>query len=328
MSVPSVVGVYIFTICLIVPVLVYALVKHLWNQPLQNGPGYFYGIEVPAGFYEGRGRSWLKGYHAMLAALYLACAVALGAIVATRRWEMTPLWAGGFALLFVPSMFAFQAWTRHKLGVDPPVRPVALALASRRLGDYISWPAEALVVALVGLSWWLLLRHAGAHFDWLTPLLWSWVALGFLPGKIATVRASWPLPTERTEEHYRYQDAMRRNSIRVMNLYSWSTVVSLFGIALGHGGWSAARRIPWLPWSVMGVFLAVWGTMMVAVFRGERMAATVGRDLIPAGSWRTPFRRATLMMSNSRPYLIWFAIWFGGILAFLGYALWQGQLFK
>ena len=41
MSAPSEVGVCIFTICLLVTVLTYALVKYLWNQPLQNGPGYF-----------------------------------------------------------------------------------------------------------------------------------------------------------------------------------------------------------------------------------------------------------------------------------------------
>ncbi len=43
MSAPSVVGVYIFIICVLVPVLVYVLVKQLWNLPLQNGPGYFFG---------------------------------------------------------------------------------------------------------------------------------------------------------------------------------------------------------------------------------------------------------------------------------------------
>ena len=134
MSAPSVVGIFIFMICLLVPVLTYVLVKQLWNAPLQNGPGYFLGVEVPAGFYEGQGRNWMAGYHAMVVVLYGVCGVGLAAIVATRRWEMTPVWAGGFALVFVPAMFGFQAWTRHRLGVNPPVRPVALALTSRRHG--------------------------------------------------------------------------------------------------------------------------------------------------------------------------------------------------
>src|ERR1019366_8373424 len=114
MSASSEVGIYVFMICLLVPVLTYALVKYVWNQPLWNGPGYFLGIEVPAGFYQGPGKGWLTGYHAMVAALYGVWAVALAAIVVSRRWEMTPTWAGGFALVFVPAMFGFQAWTRHK----------------------------------------------------------------------------------------------------------------------------------------------------------------------------------------------------------------------
>ena len=130
MSAPTAFELYVLSIALLVPVVTYSLVKYQWNQPLRNGPGFFSGVEVPAGFYEGPGRSWLKGYHAMLAALYLVWVVALGAIVVSRRWDMTPWWAGGFALVFAPAMLGFQAWTRHKLGMDPPVRPVALALAA------------------------------------------------------------------------------------------------------------------------------------------------------------------------------------------------------
>jgi len=302
-------------------VLTYALVKHIWNAPLQNGTGYFFGIEVPAGFYEGAGRRWMTGYHATVASLYTVWAVALGAIVVTRRWQMTPLWAGGFALLFVPAMFAFQAWTRHRLGVNPPVRPVALALETRRLSDYISWPMEALAVALVALSWWLLLRHAGAHFDWLTPAILSWAALGMIPGKMAMVRLSFPLPAERTEEHYRFQDAARRYWIRLSGImFEWFMVVVLFGGALMHA-LSPMRPAPVWRWVVLACSFAVWGYGIIVMFRGMREMKAMSVDLRPAGSWRTPFRRATLMMSSSRPYLIWFAIWFGGILAFILYPL-------
>ena len=323
MSAPSVVGVFIFTICLLVPVLTYALVKYFWNKPLQNGPGYFLGVEVPAGFYEGPGRGWMAGYHATVASLYTVWAVALGAIVIMRRWEMTPMWAGGFALLFVPTMLGFQAWTRHKLGVTPPVRPVALALESRRLGDYISWPLEALMVAVVGFSWWLLLRHAGAHFDWLTPLQLTWVALGLIPGKIVVVRSSSPLPTERTEEHYRYQDAERRNWLRAWGAFGWFFVVILLGLALGMAlmrARSASRMVPGLEWLILGIAFAVWGYQVLVYYRGSRQLASMARDLRPAGSWRTPFRRAS-WMGMSRPYLIWGTIWCGGIFAFILYPL-------
>jgi hypothetical protein len=320
MSAPSEVGIYIFTICLLVTVLTYALVKYLWNQPLHSGPGYFLGVEVPAGFYEGPGRRWMMGYHAMMAALYGVWFVALSAIVATRRWQMTPLWAGGFALLFVPTMFGFQAWTRRRLGVNPPVRPVALALESRRLSDYISWPMEALAVALVGFSWWLLLRHGGKHFDWLTPLTLSWGALGLIPGKMAMVRVSWPLPAERAEEHYRFQDAARRYWIRVSGIFfEWFMVVVLLSGALIHA-LSPMRPAPMWRWLALASCFAVWGYGMIAMFRGQQQLKAMGGDLRPPGSWKTPFGRSSCF-GRGRAFQIWFAIWFGGILAFIVYPL-------
>ena len=324
MSAPNEVGIYIFIICVIVPVLVYALVKQLWNLPLQNGPGYFFGVEVPPGFYEGPGRSWMAGFHAMVVALYGVCGVGLTAIIATRRWEMTPTWAGGFALLFVPSMFIFQAWTRHKLGVNPPVRPVALALESRRFGDYISWPMEALAVALVGLSWWLLM-HGGRHFDWRSALLMSWVALGVIPGKMAMVRMSWPLPAERAEEHFRLQEVSRRFWMRLSGIiFEWYMLVILLGVAVLHGLLPVHPAAVWR-WLVVGSGFAVWGYGMIVMFGGMRQMKAMGGDLRPAGSWKTPFGRASCF-GTGRVFLVWFAIWFGGILAFNLYPLCKAWL--
>ncbi|MDP9049132.1 MAG: hypothetical protein M3O31_00190 [Acidobacteriota bacterium] len=313
MSAPTEVGIYIFMICLLVPVLTYALVKYLWNQPLRNGPGYFLGVEVPAGFYHGSGKSWVTSYHWTLGALYAVWAVALAAIVISRRWQMTPVWAGGFAMLFVPAMFSFQAWMRHKLGAHPPVRSVALALESRRLGDYISWPMEALAVALVGMSWWLLLRHAGPHFDWRSPLTLSWAALGLIPGKMAMVWLSWPLPAERAEEHLRLQEATRRNWIRVSGIqFQWFFIVILIGGALMHALFPATPPPAWR-WILLAVDLAVWGYGMIVMFRGMRQLKAMGRELRPAGSWRTPFGRSSCFGMSSA-FQIWCAIWLGGIL--------------
>jgi hypothetical protein len=319
MSAPSVVGIYIFIICVIVPVLVYALVKQLWNLPLQNGTGYFFGVAVPPGFYEGPGQSWMAGFHGVIAALYGVCGVGLAAIVATRRWEMTPMWAGGFALLFVPTIFGFQAWTRHKLAVNPPVRPVALALQPRRLSDYISWPMEALAVVLVGFSWWLLL-HGGRPFDWRSTLLQSWVVLGMIPGKIAMVNVSWPLPAERTEEHFQLQDVSRRFWIRVFGiLIQWYMLVVLLGVAVLHGVLPVHPAPAWR-WLVLVSGFAVWGYGMIVMFRGMLQMKTMGSDLQPAGSWKTPFGRGSCF-GTGRAFWIWFATWFGGILAFIVYSL-------
>jgi hypothetical protein len=317
MSEPRLSEIFILLIILLVPALTYALVRHIWNQPLRNGQGYFLGVEVPVGFYEGPGRSWLKSYHATVAALYLVWAVALGAIVVSRRWEMTPVWGGGFALLFVPIIQAFAAWARHKLGANPPVRPVALALESRRFGDYISWPLEALAAAVVAFSWWLLLR-SGPLTDWMSPLILTWMALGLLPGKMAVVRFSYPLPVERTEEHYQYQDAERRNWLRVWGAFGWFFIVILLGGALRHA-WSPIRPIPALQWFVIAAALAVWGYSMIVMFRGMLQLRAMSSNLRPAGSWRTPFRRSPYA-GLSRAYLIWFTIWFGGILVSVLYS--------
>ncbi len=239
-------------------------------------------------------------------------AVALAAIVATRRWEMTPTWAGGFALVFVPAMFGFQAWTRHKLGTNPPVRPVAVALESRRMGDYISWPMEALAVALLALSWWLLL-HGGRHFDWRSATILSWVALGTIPGKMAMVRVSWPLPAERPEEHFHLQELYRRFWIRLIGiLFQWFNLVILLGVAVLHG-LLPVHPAPMWRWLVLACSLAVWGYGMIVMLRGMMQLKTMGRELRPAGSWRTPFGRASCF-GRSRAFVVWSAIWLGGIL--------------
>jgi hypothetical protein len=96
-----------------------------------------------------------------------------------------------------------------------------------------------------------------------------------------------------------------------MNAFGWFCVMILLGIALKH-------TLAGLPWLIGGVALAIMAYLMITVFRGQREMADMGRDLRPSGSWATPFRRASFM---SRPGLIWFIIWFGGILASLVYSL-------
>jgi hypothetical protein len=298
---------------LIVPVRIYSLIRYTWNLPLRHGPGFFLGVEVPPGFYDGPKTSWLRRYHHVLLAEHAIEGCILTVLLALAKWQYVPVWAGGSAVLFVGAMFLFLAWTRHSLGATPPVRPVALALQTRRLGDYISWPLEALAAALVAFSWWLLLRYGGTRVDLLNPLEMTWIVLGLLPGKIATVRSSWPLPVERTEEHYQCQDAARRNGVRMLDAFGWFFAIVLFGYALRHGGPSTSS-LPWLIWLTPGAALATMGYLMATVFQGQRQMARMGRDLRPGGSWATPFRGASWM---SRPGLIWFAVWFGGILVFI-----------
>jgi hypothetical protein len=305
------VAVYICMIVVLVPTLTYALVTQIWNQPLRNGPDYFLGVEVPAGFYEGRGRSWLKGYHATVAALYLVWAVTLGAIIVSRKWEMTPVWVGVFALLMVATLLAFQIRARRELGVNPSARPVVLAQEPHRLSDYISWPTEGLAVAVVALSWWLMM-HGRTHADWRTPLLLSWVALGLLPGKMVVVHARAPLPVELTEEHYRYEEAERRNWLRLLGAFAWFFVAVLFSLAL-LDAFSPFRQFRGLRWILLALLFGGWGWQMVLTFRGLRHLRAMYSDLRKVGSWKSPFDR-TSYMGSSRGFAIWFAIWLGGIL--------------
>ena len=311
MSAPTDVAVYICMIIVLVPTLTYALVKQIWNQPLRNGPDYFLGVEVPAGFYDGPGRSWLKGYHATVAVLYLVWAAALAAIIVSRRWELTPEWAGGFALIMVATLLTFQVRTRRTLAANPSARPVVLALEPHRLGDYISWPMEGLAVVVVALSWWLLM-HGRTHVDWRTPLLLSWVALGLLPGKMVVVRARAPLPAELTEEHYRYQDAERRSWLRLLGAFGWFFVAVLFSVALLRE-LSPYRQVTGLRWILLATLLGGWGWQMVLTFRAVRHLRAIYSDLRRVGSWRSPFDLSSYM-GSSRSFVIWFAIWLGGIL--------------
>jgi hypothetical protein len=307
----------LLSIGLIVAVRIYSLFRYTWNLPLRHGPGFFLGVEVPPGFYDGPKTSWLWRYHSVLLAEHAIEGCMLAVLLALAKWQYVPIWAGGGAVVYVGVIFLFVAWTRHSLGAFPPVRPVALALQPRRLGDYISWPSEALIAALVAFSWWLLFRHGGTRIDLLNPLEMTWIVLGLLPGKIATVRSSWPLPVERTEEHYQCQDAGRRSGVRMLDALGFFFAIIFLGYALRHGGPSTSS-LPGLIWLTAGAALATMIYLMATVFQGQRQMARMGRDLRPAGSWATPFRSASWM---SRPGLIWFAVWFGGILAFLLYSL-------
>lgn len=302
---------------LIVVVRVFYLVRRLWSFPLRNGPGFFLGVEVPPGFYDGPGVEWLKRYRAVVLAEHLTEALVLAAIFAMDRWNLLPGWAGGSAVLFTSTMLGFVAWTRHRLGGAPPVRSrVAVALETRRLGDYISWPAEALVAVMIAFSWLLLLTQGDTHVRWQTPVTLTYVALGLLPGKIVVVRNSFPLPPERTEEHHRWLEAHRRHGVRVMDAFGWFLVAILFGYGLQHG-WPAAKAIVWLPWLLVGVAYALALFMTGVIFRGEDRLTAMGRDLRPPGSWSGPFRGIKWIQPPG--YWVWFGVWFGGLVLLLAF---------
>lgn len=301
------------SLAVIVPARVYVLVRQLWNLPLQHGPEYFLGVEVPRLFYSGPGIQWMKRYQTILLLEHFAEALFLTAILALGRWDMIPLTALG-AVTLTMTMFGLAVYARRVLGSNPPQHSaVGVALERRRLGDYISWRAEALVVGIVACSWFLLLTRGDAQVRWRTLLVNTWVVLGLLPGKMVLVRSSFPLPAGQAEEHYRFQDAQRHYGLQVFNAFGWFLTVLLFVYALQHT-WTAAQAEIWLRRLLTGMAFAVGLYMTMVAVRTQGRLIAMGRGLRPAGSWSAPFRGAQWM---SRAGLVWFAVWFSGIIALL-----------
>jgi hypothetical protein len=305
----------LFSTSLIVIYLVFYLVKRQWNYPLNHGPGFYLGVEVASGFYAGEGVLWLKRYHTILLTERLIEALALAAILVSGRWNLLPVWAGGMAVFATAIFLGFTAYTRATLGANQPVRTSAVvSLETRRLGDYISWPAEVSMAVIIALCWALLLTHGDAHLRWNGPVVLTYVLVGLLPFKIGVVRENPPLPSERAEEHYRWADAQRRQWLRLWDGMRWFFIIILAGYALLHG-WPAASSIAWLRWLVVGIALAFWLVLMGIQFRDSGRLAAMGRDLRPLGSWSGPFRRVTLMMPGISPWL--FGAWFAGLVLLL-----------
>jgi hypothetical protein len=292
----------LFLNALIVIVFVFELVKRWWNYPLAHGPGFFLDVEVAPGFYNDEGVGWLRRYRTILLAAYFLGALALAAVLVSGRWNLLPLWGCGIAVYGVAIYFGFMAYTHATLGANPPVPTrTVVSLEARRLGDYISWPAEILMAVIVALSWALLLAHRNAHVQWKGPVLLTYIILGLIPFKISVVRNSFPLPSERAEEHYRWADAQRRHWMRMQDALRWFLIIILAGYALLRA-WPAASTIAWFHWVVIGVALAVWFVLMAIQTRDRGRLTEMGRNLRPMGSWSGPFRRATLMMPGISPW--------------------------
>jgi hypothetical protein len=137
--------------------------------------------------------------------------------------------------------------------------------------------------------------------------------MGLLPGKIILARNSFPLPPERTEEHHRWMEANRRHSLRVMESMRWFLVFMLAGYAVRHG-LPAVAATAWLPWSFLGISMALFLVMTGILIRGSGQLAAMGRDLRPVGSWAGPFHPARLMLPGG---LTWGVVYCAGLFALL-----------
>jgi hypothetical protein len=172
-------------------------------------------VAVEPGFYEGAGVRWLRRYRSLILAQHLLLVSVFAAVLVSGRWSRMPVIAPVDVISFFAVMGGFTWWTRRALGTAPVTfSRVAAPLEARRLGQYISWPMEALLFILLAASWLLVLAGAHPGTRWESPIVSTYVILGVLAGKLVLARSGFPLPPERTEEHYRWMEASRRHSLR------------------------------------------------------------------------------------------------------------------
>jgi len=267
---------------------VYDLLWLRWNLPNAHGPEFFMGVEVAPEFRGARAIQWTKRYHALILAELVLVAAAAGWLVALGLWRWLPGWAGGVAVIAILNIRAIEAWVRRSVPAAKggEVRPaVALSLEVRRLGDYLSWTSEALLAVTLGASWILLLTRGADGWRWQSPAVWTYLAVASSLWKVSAVRSGVPLPADRAEEHRQWLNTRRRNRVRVLDCFSWFSVLVVAGYAALHSspGDSAA---PWLRWIMVAVLLAVWATMAAVTVRGQQRLASTGGGLRPVESWR------------------------------------------
>ena len=196
------------------------LIWVLWDMPLEHGAGFFLGVEVAPGFYDGPGIQWMKRYRRVLVAEHVVEGALLAVLAWRNLYQLTmavPLGAG-------LTLGGFVLWARGKVGAAPrKITAVAGALETRRLSDYISWPMEALTAVTAAAAWALLFRAGHIQLDWPLAFMITYGILAFFHLRIVIAREPLPpLPTDRSEEYRRRLEAYRQYPLRILTLGSWS----------------------------------------------------------------------------------------------------------
>jgi hypothetical protein len=277
---------YFFVFFLVTTILVVAfrtwlLVRMLWNLPLAHGPGFFLGVEVAPGFYEGPGARWLSRYRRLMLAEYLVEVAGLAVVVVGGRWGLIPICSAAAAALFVCAFMGFAFWSRAMLkGVSPATTRVAVPLEGRSLRDYISWRTETVISSLVALSWISLLTQGMALVRWRPPVVLTYLVLGLFAAKIGVVRMGFRLPVERTQEHHLWFDAHRRLYLRLVDSVRFLLLAILTANAI-LSRWPTVRSMPWLFWGIIGLVMGTWVVLLLLFMFGSGRLAAQGRDLRP-----------------------------------------------
>lgn len=263
--------------------------KRGWRSPLKNGERYFLEVEVPEGWHSSaEGKRWWRRYWAAIVIPHLMEAVAFVAIAIWGDWSQLPL-LSFVAPVFVVFITGFVLWWRRASGADRnKPRRIAVPLRQRRLGEYFSWRAEALMLVLLLSSWVLIAVRGDAEVRWRMPVTFTYVIAWLALVKVGVVKQSWALPVERTPEYEHWQNLRRKQAARVLDAMRWMLVIVVIGYSTLHGMGGIVPLQP-VRWGFITLAVAQWVWMMLAFARGERALDRAGAGLPPAAmaiDWR------------------------------------------
>ena len=283
-----------------------AAIRRNWNRPLDHGPQYYLGIEVPPHFYEAEGRQWLRRYRAALAAMAAPCVIGLAIAIVNQGLFLTVIWLQ--AVPYVVFLVGFPIWVRRALKITPrQMSGLALAFENRPLGEHISWAAEAVLAVVLAILWAIMLWRTPQ--DWRLALILSWLAIGILPTKVILLRGVIPFPPERVEEYHRWYEASRNFLLQTAERWRW-LFVGTFAMIVAVHVWRPLLAPAWSRPTLFFAFLAIYYWQLRRMGRAAKRVVGIGRDLRPAGSWGGPFGPAKPSFPGGR---IWFLSYLGGL---------------
>lgn len=205
-----------------------------WKAPLLRGPGWFFSVEVPAGFYRGEGARVLKRYRWRLFRPWALELPVLAALVLSGNQRYVIAVVALVAWLTRGNYYAARRSAEAEaapLGIGAQTAPeVLLSLETRTLAAYTNWWIEGiLAIAIVGSL------ASGRALLPLT-LLCLYLQVGLLLLKRGFVRARTVAPVENTEQYLQWRESLRRMSTHLCDYtrLTLAAVPLLIGWQVSH----------------------------------------------------------------------------------------------
>jgi hypothetical protein len=299
-----------------------------WKAPLLRGPGWFFGVAVPADFPDGPGAAILRSYRLRL---FLPWAVELpicaGFLLTGHDRYIIPL-IGAITLLTRLNYYAIRKAAEDRAerfglpGESKPVMTVALSLQPRTLRAYTTWWMEATIAAaLGGALLWLGYRYAVTR-DWqlvrqpfAVTALMIYVQAGLLLLKRAMVRARSIAPAENAAQYLAWRDSLRRLSTAMCDyvriIYAFiPLVMELQFVPKIRASGSTAQTIAALAF-IAGGTLATWyewrhRLRYLEVARQTKPAKLLVLPDVPDAGWLVCFRPSlpVLLLNGPKGYAV------------------------